>query len=66
MPWDLLDKWRDEDEDVPFFPSNPRGENPAYGPGNPDWERDFEKTAEIGSEDYVRARGGNTDEIDRA
>ncbi len=20
-----------------------RGENPSYGPGNPDWERDFEK-----------------------
>ena len=22
------------------------GENPRYGPGNPDWERDFDKTRE--------------------
>jgi hypothetical protein len=23
-----------------------KGENPKYGPGNPDWERDFEKDKE--------------------
>ncbi len=23
---------------------NEPNENPSYGPGNPDWERDFEKT----------------------
>lgn len=31
MPWDLLDKWRDEDEDVPFFPSNVSGDRPEIG-----------------------------------
>ena len=31
-------------EDEP--PQDRLGENPHYGPGNPDWERDFEKTRE--------------------